>query len=67
MGDWRTRGSDSRDVGTCFFCNADSAHFNHQLQIDVCSDPQCLEEALRCSDTPTKDLVDIFNEGKEDY
>lgn len=66
MGDWTTRGSDSREVGNCFYCGEDASHFDNHLEVELCDDPQCLDEALRCSDRPTKDLVDRFNEGKED-
>lgn len=67
MSSWIHSGSEKSDIGICFYCGEEASHFNNKLNIEICSDPQCLDEALRCSDSPTKDLVDIFNEGKEDY
>lgn len=66
MSDWTSRGSDNRDVGCCFYCGSETSHYDNHLEIEVCDDSQCLDEALRCSDRPTRDLVDRFEEGKED-
>jgi hypothetical protein len=68
MADWTKRGTDVRDIGICFYCGEPAVFVNKDLEIDLCDDPQCVEEATYTSDSPKKDLYDLINndnEGKE--
>lgn len=61
MSEWYERGTDRRDEGVCFYCGNDASHFDDFLQIDLCDDQQCLDEAYMSADKGTTDLVDRFN------
>jgi hypothetical protein len=65
MSEWYHRGTDSRELGICFYCGDDTAHFDSHLEIDLCNNPQCLSEAYAASDEYTDDLVERFNKGEE--
>lgn len=65
MSDWLSRGSDSRDVGVCHFCNEEATHFDDDLYVDICDNQQCVESALAYTND-MRDLIDVFGDNDMD-
>jgi hypothetical protein len=65
VSDWYRRGTDSREVGVCFYCGDEAQHYDTGSSVDVCDNPQCLDASLRSGDD-SEDVVERFNKITED-